>query len=1236
MKKTILTSLLAISLGLLHAQIAIIPDAAFKAKLLQSSPANDIAKDMNGNNLAIDANNDNEIQISEAEQVGALKIAYGNNQIHTFTGIEYFSNLVTFTCPGNYQLDSLSVNGMQHLTTLVASANPYLKKIVVTDNPVLIKLNLYDAASFFPDLDELDTLICRNNNLDSLVFVAPTIEYLDCSHNAISAFGPGILHTKYLDISYNNITNLDLRNMYYLQYFFFQNNPLQSIIFRNNNLPGLDISDFSDLAVIDLNNGPGNAKKLVNLTLANLPSLTSLECSDNGLSQLTLADFPLLSHFEAKGMSIDLTLNNLPGITDINFPDFDKINGLSISELDNVHTIKIKSSYDLDLSHLSVTSMQQLSHLDIRYFDTDLLYIHDLPALDTLEIYPGQALPTLTINGFPNLEYLNIICLVDTHTMGFNDLPLLKTLVIKGFNITGLDIQDMPSLTNLDLQMMPLETLTLQNLPALHDLFLFLDTEPDNLVITGLPSLYNFYYKSSLTDMAGSLLTLGELPELHAMTIENVRLTKLEISGLDHLYSISLIQLFNVDTLTFNNLPKLHDLTLYRNRLNKFKLDGFPELTSLSLIENNHDNYIDELAFFEISNLPSLSYLELNTNSNIKPGMEFYINNFPSLYTFYFNQSYKLHLNNLPSLYNLSTQMCYSINSDLQGGEINLVNFPNLHSVEIYNTGAHSNVNLIDLPNLNDLKISISIKNIDMSSCPNIKSVDIESWVPIDFVNLRNGNNLLEHFSSFGFITSICVDDDSEKLLIQSLAPNLYNSAYTQNCPVTQNSHYNSINGVVNYDYDNNGCQTTYTSSENIMMNIISGNTNEISFTNTEGEYKFISQKLNENITLTPLWEDPYFIFDPVYSSTSFSTFGNEVTYNFCAEPNGIYNDLDIVFIPVTAARPGFDAVYKLVYRNKGNITLSGEVELFFNDNVLDLVTALPNYTSQNTNSLVWEFINLLPFTSGEILVTFNLNSPTETPPLNSGDILNFTAIINSPSGEETPGDNTFSYNQGVVNSFDPNDKICLEGETINLISVGDYVHYMIHFENTGNADAINIMVKDIIDTTKFDINSLIPVSASHTFNCNVKNGNRVEFAFTGINLSPEDPENTGYVLFKIKTKGNLQVDDTLANKADIYFDYNAPVYTNEYITAIALNVGLTDYSIENIGVLVYPNPATDLIKIQTEGKIQRIEIFDISGRIVKSNSNSSEISTAFLNQGVYFVRVYIHNKPVTKKIIKM
>jgi hypothetical protein len=292
------------------------------------------------------------------------------------------------------------------------------------------------------------------------------------------------------------------------------------------------------------------------------------------------------------------------------------------------------------------------------------------------------------------------------------------------------------------------------------------------------------------------------------------------------------------------------------------------------------------------------------------------------------------------------------------------------------------------------------------------------------------------------------------------------------------------------------------------------------------------------------------------------------------------------------------------VYKNKGTNIQSGSVNLTFDDAVLDFVSATPTVGTQTVNNLNWAFTNLLPFESRSILVTLNLNSPMETPPLSSGSVLAYNSTITSPATDDMPLDNTFAFNQTVVNSFDPNDKTCLQGTTVTPAKIADFVHYMIRFQNDGTAAAQNIVVKDMIDTAKFDITSLVPVDASHSFTTKISNTNQVEFIFQNINLPFATGTNTGFVAFKIKTKSTLVLGNTFSNSANIHFDYNFPIVTNTYTTTIAA-LATQDFEFKNYFSL-YPNPAKDLLNIEMKNDIEMssISIYNMLGQVVLTTTN--------------------------------
>jgi hypothetical protein len=266
-----------------------------------------------------------------------------------------------------------------------------------------------------------------------------------------------------------------------------------------------------------------------------------------------------------------------------------------------------------------------------------------------------------------------------------------------------------------------------------------------------------------------------------------------------------------------------------------------------------------------------------------------------------------------------------------------------------------------------------------------------------------------------------------------------------------------------------------------------------------------------------------------------------------------------------------------------------------------------------------------------------NVNSPQETPAVNIDDVLHFTASIDPISGDETSADNTFTFAQTVTGSFDPNDKTCLEGTTITPEKVGDYLHYIIHFQNSGTAAAENIVVKDVIDTTKFDMASLQLTSASHPYETKVT-GDKIEFIFENIQLPAEidnEPASHGFVAFKIKTKSDLVLGNTVSNKADIYFDYNFPIVTESAVTTVSV-LGVNEF--ENKSVSVFPNPVSDVLNITSKGTIKSVQVYDVQGRLTDTFLKDEEKTTINLSNkktGDYFVKIFTDKGVKVEKVMK-
>jgi uncharacterized repeat protein (TIGR01451 family) len=446
------------------------------------------------------------------------------------------------------------------------------------------------------------------------------------------------------------------------------------------------------------------------------------------------------------------------------------------------------------------------------------------------------------------------------------------------------------------------------------------------------------------------------------------------------------------------------------------------------------------------------------------------------------------------------------------------------------------------------------------------------------------------------------------------------------------------VNGQTRLDLDANGCDTNDLLAPKQKFRITQGAQSQDIVSGNSGNYFLITGQGTQ--TITPIFENPtYFTASPASRTVSFPADASPVNQNFCITPQGTHPDLEITMVPGVPPIAGLDAFYKIVYKNKGTHSQSGSISFVYDDAVLDLVQANPVVNTTATNSLAWNFTDLLPFETREILVNLNVNNPMENPPLNAGDVLSFTATVSSTQTDETPADNTFNLNQTVLNSFDPNDKTCLEGNTITPGMVGKEVHYLIRFENTGTANAQNIVVKDMIDTAKFDINSLIPISGSHPFVTKISSGNKVEFIFENINLPFDDANNDGYIAFKIKTKPSLIVGDTFSNNASIYFDYNFPIITNTATTTVAL-LANADFAFEDY-FKIYPVPVKDVLNIDMKKSIQvsSIQIYNTLGQLVltiPSAQQTKTVDVSSLKTGNYVVKVNSEKGSSSAQFVKI
>lgn len=81
--------------------------------------------------------------------------------------------------------------------------------------------------------------------------------------------------------------------------------------------------------------------------------------------------------------------------------------------------------------------------------------------------------------------------------------------------------------------------------------------------------------------------------------------------------------------------------------------------------------------------------------------------------------------------------------------------------------------------------------------------------------------------------------------------------------------------------------------------------------------------------------------------------------------------------------------------------------------------------------------------------------------------------------------------------------------------------------------------------------------------------------------------------------------------------------------------VGLENNSHDNSGIEIYPNPVNDRLHIESEQTPEKVQIFDLNGKVIKSLGSTKDISVADLQPGIYFIRIKTDKGESNKKFIK-
>ncbi len=284
--------------------------------------------------------------------------------------------------------------------------------------------------------------------------------------------------------------------------------------------------------------------------------------------------------------------------------------------------------------------------------------------------------------------------------------------------------------------------------------------------------------------------------------------------------------------------------------------------------------------------------------------------------------------------------------------------------------------------------------------------------------------------------------------------------------------------------------------------------------------------------------------------------------------------------------------------------------------------TPPPDYTTGDT--LFWNFSDL-NYDSGELNVFINFITDISA---QIGDTVCLSLSIETEAEAALPEHFSATKCYPVVNSYDPNDKqvypqgMGSEGYIVN----NKKMYYTVRFQNTGNAEAINIYILDTLDSN-LDYKTLRITGYSHNMKTEILPGHILKFKFDNIHL-PDSNSNEilshGYVMYEINQEPNLPVGATLKNTAYIYFDFNAAIITNTTVNTITTQEELDRNNLYSL--IGYPNPSGSNITVEvTKYGSYTLSVFDASGKLVSDYSftgKSYSFDLSSLSAGIYFMRI--------------
>jgi len=851
-------------------------------------------------------------------------------------------------------------------------------------------------------------------------------------------------------------------------------------------------------------------------------------------------------------------------------------------------------------------------------------------------LFFNKPLNNWDVSNVMNMEGLFMICPFNQDISSWNTFNVtnMKNTFSGGFN-QNINNWDVSNVTNMEGMFaynpffnQPIDNWDMSNVTNMSYMFNYAESfnQPiDNWSVSNVNDMsYMFYYATNFNQ------------PLNNWDVSNV---------MDMSYMFSYSESFNgaIGDWDISNVTNIEEMFAHAynfdQNINNWNVSNVTNMKNLFFSAYNFNQPLDNWNVSNVTNMKGMFYSATNFNQNIDNWNLDNVIDMSNMFEYTtFNQS----LNNwsFPNATNIAGMFANASLFNQPLDNWNVSNITNMSGMFISAAAFNQNLTSWDISNVTNMSGMFnhaSSFNQDLSIWNFNPDVELTHFVTDSNLSIENYDLLLLRFAQLGLENKTLNSFGMEfcNLYVRNYLK--YQLGWTLFDIQSEDCAFNGIvSGKILFDLNENGCNV----DEDFSVNSI--------FISADNGTPYYSTIANNGTYYLPLFDDSYtitlqnvpsyFSFSPESHIVSFSDYDNYEQLHFCLTAHQSVQDLNITILPISEARPGFEANYQIIVQNIGTLTMNNVlVSLDFDHTKQSFVNATPNTSSTTSNQLIWNITSLAPFQNQVINFTMQTFMP---PTVNGNDILDFTATVSPFENDYTPNDNTFELAQIVVNSFDPNDKQVLQGNQINVSEVDEHLHYLIRFQNTGTASAINVRIEDELHES-LDWNTIQIVNASHNFRVEIKDGNQMEFIFENIHLPYEaanEEGSHGFIAYKIKPIYEITVDDyIIGNQAEIYFDFNEPIITNSTSTQVVDSASTPSLAFSNM-IAVFPNPSSGLLNIQTKEhlELEQVKIYNLQGReLFSSNENLNQININNLGSGIYLLSIKTNLGNITQRIVK-